>query len=186
METLECIRTRRSIRKFLDKEVPQDIIREILEAARWAPSGGNKQPWRFVVTQDREKIRTFDPYFHQPWVEQAPAVLVACANPHDTWATYDERDDCFVMDTSAAIQNVLLAAHNLGLGAVWILSFSPKAVRKALGIPPHIRVLSIIPLGYYDRDDETEFAGKKVSNKGSLPRRPAEEIFFIEEYGAPL
>ncbi len=186
METLECIRTRRSIRKFLDRDVPQDVMRQIVEAARWAPSGGNRQPWRFVVTKDREKIKTFDPRFHQPWVEQAPAVLVACANPHDTWARYDEQDDCFILDTAAAIQNVLLAIHDLGLGAVWILSSSPRAVRKALGIPPHIRILSIIPFGYYEKEGETEFAGRAVKNEGARSRRPAEEIFFIEEYGSPL
>jgi len=186
METLECIKTRRSVRKFLDKEVPQDVLREILKAARWAPSAGNRQPWRFVVTQDREKIRTFDPYFHQPWVEQAPAVLVACVNPHDTWATYDERDDCFVLDTAAAIQNVLLAIHDFGLGAVWVLSFSPRAVRKALDVPPHIRILSIIPFGYYEKEGEIEFEGRTASNKADRFRRPAEEIFFFEEYGSPL
>jgi len=186
METLECIKTRRSIRKFLDKEVPQDVVRKILEASRWAPSGGNRQPWRFILTQDPEKIKTFDPYFHQPWVEQAPAVLVACANPHDTWATYDERDDCFMLDTAAAIQNILLAIHDLGLGAVWILSFSPRAVRKALDVPPHIRILSIVPFGYYELAGEIEFRGGTVSNKAEPFRRPAEEIFFFEEYGVPL
>lgn len=186
METIECIKTRRSIRKFVDKEVPQEVIRDILEAARWAPSGGNKQPWRFVVTQDRAKIKTFDPYFNQPWVKEAPAVIVACANPHDTWATYDERDECYVLDTAAAIQNVLLAIHDLGLGAVWILSFSPRAVRKALNIPPHILILSIIPFGYYEKGAKVEYEGRTAQNEGEMQRRPVEETSFIEEYGAPL
>ncbi|MCD6326056.1 nitroreductase family protein [bacterium] len=186
METLDCIKGRRSIRRFAHQDVLQEEIREILEAARWAPSGGNRQPWRFVVTFDRDKIKTFDPYFHQPWVEQAPCVIVACANPHDTWARYDERDDCFVMDISAAVQNILLAAHAMGLGTVWVLSFSPRVVRKALGIPPHIRILSIIPIGHYKRDAEVEYGGMTARNDAKRMRRPSEEIFFFEEYGSPL
>jgi len=186
METLDCIKTRRSVRKFLKKEIPQETIATILEAARWAPSGGNRQPWRFVVTQDSEKIASFDPYAHQPWVEQAPAVIVACANPHDTWERYDESDDCFIMDTAAAIQNILLAAHDLGLGAVWILTFSQRAVRKALDIPPHIRILSIIPFGYFESRGEIEYGGEVARNDGPRRRRPSEEIFFTGQYGSPL
>ena len=60
------------------------------------------------------------PYGHQPCVENAPYVIVACVDPHDTWEKYDEDDDCYILDTAAAIQNILLAAHDQGLGAVWI------------------------------------------------------------------
>ena len=92
METLEAIHTRKSVRKFLDKKISDDVIRKILEAAIRAPSAGNRQPWRFLVVTDRDKIKKFDPYDHQPWVENAPAVIVACANPHDTWEKYDEEE----------------------------------------------------------------------------------------------
>jgi len=82
METLDAIHTRRSVRQFTDRPVPTDILREILKAGVRAPNAGNRQPWRFVVVTDREKIRQFDPVYHQACVEKAPGVIVACADPH--------------------------------------------------------------------------------------------------------
>ena len=116
METLESIHTRKSIRKFLDQDIPVDVIAKILEAGIRAPSGGNRQPWRFVVCTDREKIKRFDPYGHQECVEQAPAVIVACANPHDTWLKYDEEDECYILDTAAADPEHLAGDPRPGAG----------------------------------------------------------------------
>ena len=132
MENLEAIFTRKSVRQFTDEEIPLDVIRRIVQAGVRAPNGGNRQPWRFVVVTDREKIRQFDPYAHQACVERAPAVIVACADPHDTWSRYDENDQCWLLDTCAAIENMLLAIHDLGLGAVWVITFSKRKVRELL------------------------------------------------------
>ena len=178
MQTLEAIHTRRSVRKFLDKAIPLDVMRKILEAAIWAPSGGNRQPWRFVVVTDKEKIKKFDPYDHQPWVENAPAVIVACADPHDTWEKYDEEDDCYVLDTAAAIQNILLAIHDMGLGAVWVLTCSKRDIRKLLDIPLHWQIVSIIPFGYCD-DREPIDAAKRS-------RRPLSEVAFVDSVANPI
>jgi len=90
METLEAIRTRRGIRRFLDKKIDFDILKQILEAGIRAPSGCNAQPWRFIVTTDKEKMKHFDPIQHQSWVESPPAMIVACVNPHDTFEKQDE------------------------------------------------------------------------------------------------
>lgn len=176
METLEAIRTRKSIRNFLDNPVPLDLIRQILEAGARAPSGGNKQPWRFVVVTDRKKIQNFDPHYHQPAVENAPAVIVVCANPHDTWERYDEDDMCYKLDTAAAIQNILLAMHDLGLGAVWVISCSKKVIRRLVGIPLHWEIISIIPCGYYEPDD----------NPGKTTRKPLAEVAFLDSIEIPF
>jgi nitroreductase len=178
METLRAIRTRRSIRKFLDREISQDTIRQVLEAGIRAPSGGNRQPWRFVVVTDRAKIGQFDPVEHQTCVEKAPAVIVVCANPHDTWEKYDEQDDCWLLDTAAAIQNMLLAIHDLGLGAVWVLSCGMHNIRKLLGIPLHWRIVSIIPFGYYDPHDR--------ANAVTRARKPVSEVAFLESADRPM
>ena len=178
METLEAIHTRKSIRKFLDKEIPVDVIRKILEAAIKAPSAGNRQPWRFLVVTDREKIKKFDPYDHQSWVENAPAVIVACANPHNTWEKYDEEDDCYILDTSAAIQNILLAIHDMGLGGVWVLTCSKRDIRKLLDIPLHWQIISIIPFGYYD---ETEPLNAKRRS-----RKPLSKVTFLNSVDNPI
>lgn len=178
METLKAINTRKSIRKFLDKEIPLDVIRKILEVGIRAPSGGNRQPWRFVVCTDREKIKQFDPYAHQACVEEAPAVIVACANPHDTWEKYDEMDECYILDTAAAIENILLAIHDLGLGGVWVLTCSPRDIRKLLSIPPHWKIISIIPFGYYDPNDPV--------NVPTRSRKPLKEIAFLNGLNQPI
>jgi len=178
VETLQAIHTRKSIRKFLDKGIPLDVMRTILEAGIRAPSGGNRQPWRFLVVTDREKIRQFDPYDHQPWVENAPAVIVVCANPHDTWEKYDEEDDCYVLDTAAAIQNMLLAIHDLGLGGVWVLTCSKRDIRRLLNIPLHWRIISIIPFGYYDAEEPI--------NAQQRSRKPLSEVAFLDNVGTPF
>ncbi len=178
METLKAIHTRKSIRKFLDREIPPEVIRQVLQAGIRAPSGGNRQPWRFVVVTDRSKISQFDRHEHQTWVEQAPAVIVACANPHDTWEKYDERDDCWLLDVAAAVQNMLLAIHDLGLGAVWVLSCGMHDIRRELNIPLHWRIVSIIPFGYYDETDP--------ANAGARPRRSLSEVAYLGSADRPF
>jgi nitroreductase len=132
------------------------------------------QPWRFVVVTDPAKIREFDPYANQACVRKAPAVLVACADPHDTWSRYDENDPCWLLDTCAAIENILLALHDVGLGGVWVFTFSKSVVRKLVGIPPHWQIVSIVPFGY---------------PKGKTPpvsRRPLAEVAFLEDLDHPI
>jgi len=174
METLEAIHSRRSVRKFEDREIPLDVSREILEAGIRAPNGGNCQPWRFVVVTDREKIRRFDPIAHQACVERAPAVIVACADPHDTWDRYDENDQCWLLDTCAAIQNMLLAIHDKGLGGVWVITFSKHVVRELAGIPRHWQIVSIVPFGYP--------AGEAPLSS----RRPLSEVAFLQSPETPI
>ena len=174
MNTLEAISTRTSVRKFLDKEIPLEIIKTILEAGIKAPSGGNRQPWRFVVVTDKDKIKNFEPEDHQPCVEEAPAVIVACTNPHDTWETYDENDQCYILDTAASIQNMLLAIHDQGLGGVWIVSFSKREVRKQLNIPLHWQIVSIIPFGY------------PAENNAARPRKKLENVAYLNDINCPI
>jgi nitroreductase len=176
MDALEAIVTRRSIRTFLDRQVPAEVIWRILGAGLRAPSAGNRQPWRFIVVTDREKMRLFDPQYHQACVESAAAIIVVCTDPHDTWERYDEHADYHVLDAAAAIENMLLAIHALGLGAVWVGAFSPRATRKALNIPAHWRIVSLVPMGYYREEDNTDRA----------PRRRLEEIAFFNDAATPF
>jgi nitroreductase len=178
MDTLDTIRTRKSIREFEDREIPQNIIKEILHAAQHAPSGGNRQPWRFIVVTDPLKIKQFDDKYNQPWVKNAPAVIVACADPHDTWEKYDEDDHCYMLDTAAAIQNLILAIHDQGLGAVWVLSCSKHKIRKLLNIPLHWQIISIIPFGYPNLESRV--------NRGRRSRKPLSEIAFLESVETPF
>ena len=179
METFEALMTRRSIRSFTDREISHDVIEKLLRAGAQAPSGGNRQPWRFIMVTDSAKIKQFDPDGKwQSFVSSAPAVLVACANPHDTCKRYDENDQCWVLDTSAAIENILIAMHALGLGAVWTLSFSKNVVRKVCSIPKHWQLISIVPFGYYDAEND--------ENKRMRPRRPLKEVAFLNDADTPF
>ena len=182
METMEAIRTRTSVREFTDEAVPVDKITTILEAGIRAPSGGNTQPWRFIVVTDRDKMAQFDPEFHQSWVEQAPAMIVACVDPHDTWQSYDEDDQFYWFDIAAAIENMLLAIHDLGLGGVWVLSCSKKIIRRLLEIPKHWQIASIIPFGYVKPDDKED----KPGEANITPRKPLTEVAFLNNAKTPF
>ncbi len=148
MELLEAIHTRRSIRKYLNKPVPEEMIETILHAAMAAPSAGNQQPWHFVVITDRARldaIPTFHPY--SKMVMQAPAAILVCGDPDGKkWPTFWDQD------TSAATQNMLLAARGLGLGTVWVGIYPEKdrmeGFRKLLGIPENIIPFSLVPVGW--------------------------------------
>jgi len=175
MDVLDALMTRQSIRKFSDREIPEEMIRTILRAGIKAPSGGNRQPWRFIVVTDREKIKQFDPEEHQPWVENAPAVIVVCANPHDTWEKYGEDDQCYILDTAAAIENLLLAIHGLGLGGVWILTCGKRTIRNLLQIPKHWQIISIVPFGY------CEGAPKKMRSRKALS-----DVAFFNDAQTPF
>jgi nitroreductase len=156
MELLEAIHTRRSVRKYLDSPVPEEMIETILRAAMAAPSAGNQQPWHFVVITDkarREAIPSFHPY--SKMVPQAPVSILVCGDPTGKkWPTF------WSQDCSAATQNMLLAARDLGLGSVWVGIYPEQdrmdGFRKLFAIPEHIIPFSLIPLGWSD----TEFEAK--------------------------
>ena len=185
MNILQFIKSRRSIRKFFDKSIEPEKIAIILEAGRWAPSAGNCQPWRFLVITDEKKIKNLDPLFHQPWVEKAPLVIVVLAVPADSKKRYGKGSNYYIMDCSAAIQNMLLMAHGLGLGAVWVGAFSKKAVREQLDIPDIYEVFALIPMGYYSNEDSVKFDGGIFSNRERSRRKNLNEIAFAEDLDNP-
>jgi nitroreductase len=145
---MDIILTRRSIRKYKQKEVPETVMYELLRAAMNAPSAGNAQPWHFVVIRDRkvlDAIPEFHP--HAQMVKEASVAILVCG---------DSREEKFpgywIQDCSAATQNILLAAHDRGLGAVW-LGIYPRedrveGMRRLVNIPPEVTPLSLIPVGY--------------------------------------
>ncbi len=148
MDALEAILTRRSIRRYTTKSVSDDLIIKLLEAAMAAPSAANEQPWHFVVITDRKtlvQIPTFHPHAHM-LKEAAAAILVA----YDI--ELEGQKGRAVLDCSCASQNMLLAAHALGLGAVWCGIYPVEnrimAARKLLNMPQHVVPVSLISIGY--------------------------------------
>lgn len=148
MEALECIASRRSIRRYEPRPVDEELVEALLAAAMAAPSAGNQQPWRFVVVRSRETLMRMTST--SPYAEMLPEAGLAIVICGDT--TNLRHPDMWQHDCAAATQNLLLAAHALGLGAVW-LGYYPHTERSGplaelLGIPEHVLPLSVVSVGH--------------------------------------
>jgi len=156
MELYEAITTRRSVRSFQPGEVTDATVEKLLRAAMLAPSAANQQPWKFIVVRDRTKrdgIPLFQPYCKM--VTQVGVASIVCADPTGKkWA------ELWPQDCSAAVQNLLLAARDEGLGAVWTgvypLEDRMAGCRKLFDIPDHVFPFAVIPIGH-PRDPGTAF-----------------------------
>lgn len=157
MQLFNVIESRRSIRDFQDKEIPDEMLHEVIKAAMLAPSAGNQQPWHFIIVRDRLKMKavpSFHPYAKM--VPKAPAAILICGNPEGIkWPTF------WPQDCSAATQNLLLAARAIGLGTVWAGIYPEQerieGARKLFGIPESVIPFAIVPIGWPD----TEFKAMK-------------------------
>ena len=156
---------RRSIRKYTDQEVSDEHIRALLEAAYWAPRVNER--WRYIIVRDPGTKRSFGAQEH---VVAAPVNIVVCIDLRG--ASQRDRELYAMQEASAAIQNILLKAHELGLGACWNGSFDDDKVKQALGLPEEVRPIAIISLGHPAEKKE----------KG-LRRKKLEEIVFWERWG---
>ncbi|MFQ6081449.1 MAG: nitroreductase family protein [Candidatus Bathyarchaeia archaeon] len=172
MEVFEAIKNRRSVRKYKAKPVPDEFIEKILEAGRWAPTGGNIQPWKFIIVEDPkilDMIRKVSPGY----LGVAPFAIVVCSDRERAYKIGGKlgRDYLCIADCAMAVENMLLAAHALGLGACPVKSFSPVALKEILEIPRGIEPELIVIVGY---------PNKKPSRP---PRFSLEEITYINKYG---
>jgi nitroreductase len=167
---LDTIKSRRSVRKFLPLPVEDSIIRDILEAGRWAPSGLNNQPWRFVVIRDESTANSLAECTKYGHIIRNAQLLIAVFL--DRNAMYDYIKDS--QACGAAIQNMLLAAHDSGLGAVWLGEILNKKeeVGHILKAPESLELMAVIAIGYPDGDTDA-----------SSNRRELSEIAFLEQYG---
>ena len=160
-ETMETILGRRSVRRYQKKDVPDEILTKILEAARWAPSWSNAQPWEFVVVKEKsikEKIQK-NVSSRNPSslaIVNAPILLVVCGQLKKSGYYNDEYPtkfgDWFMFDLGLATENLCLAAHDSGLGTVIVGLFDHDKVGEAIKLPADHEVLVLIPLGYPDQE----------------------------------
>ncbi len=146
---LRILFERRSIRKFLGEEIPEEDLLQMLEAANYAPSAGNLQARDFIIVKDPEKKRRIaDIAYGQEFIAEAPVVVVVCANYGISMSRYGRRGELYaVQDADAATQNLLLAAHALGYGSVWIGAFDERELSKLLELPPYVRPIAVVPIG---------------------------------------
>jgi nitroreductase len=156
MDTIEAIMTRRSIRKYTGERVPAEIVEQILRAGMAAPSAANEQPWHFIVITERKtlaQVPTFHPHAHM--LKEAALAILVC-NDSDLELSKGRG----VLDCSAATQNILLAAHDLGLGAVWVGIFPVEermnGMRKLLNMPSRVVPISLVSIGYMEERPRME------------------------------
>lgn len=174
MDVFEAIKGRRSVRAFTNEPVSDEEVTQLIDAARWAPSAGNIQPWEFVVVRDTEIKRGLSAAaLDQTFIEEASVVIVVCANQMRSGRGYGSRGVNLycLQDTAAATQNMLLAAQALRLATCWVGAFNEEEARKVLKIPNGIRPVAIIPVGHP--------AEKPMARS----RRPLSDIVHQEAFG---
>jgi len=151
MDVLDAIKGRRSIRAFKSKGIPKEIVEKLIDAARWAPSAGNIQPWEFIIVRKPQiKRRLAEAALSQIFIEEAPVVIVVCADENSSSQGYGMRGKTLycLQDTAAAIHNINLAAYSFGLGTCWVGAFREEEAKELLRIPLGVRPVALIPVGY--------------------------------------
>jgi nitroreductase len=172
MDASECIKTRRSVRKFKSTPVPDEIIADIIDCAQKAPSANNTQPWAFIVVRDEHKRKLLSKIQRYcSFIEQAPVCIVACLTPGA-----DDFPPARYLSIACAVENILLCAHSYGLASCWTYVKNLKdpsveeQAREILNIPKDVEVVCMLPIGYSDQ---------KISGRNIKKR---EEILHNEQW----
>jgi nitroreductase len=168
---LALLKSRRSIRKYQDRQVPEEAIRQILEAGRWAPSASNRQPWHFIVIQQpeiRQAVAEHAAYFFIRWahVEDAPVIIALCGEAGNRIYRQFLHEDIGIAGTQ-----MMLQAAALGLGTCWIGGLDRKAMGDVLKLPDTVELVGLLTLGYPDESPEPP------------ARKPLERIVHYEVFG---
>jgi nitroreductase len=177
MEVFESIIKRQSVRMYDKKDVPNELIGQLIEAAVNAPSAGNIEPWEFIIVKEKNiKKELAIAALKQRHVEEAPVIIIVCGNLEKSADKYGERGKTLycIQDTAAAIENILLTATSLGLGTCWIGAFEENKVKSILSIPEKLKPMAIITVG---------FPVPYVKSTKPL-RKPFENITYLDKYGA--
>ena len=173
MEFYEVVRTRRSIRAYRPDPIPEDAFNRVLEATRVAPSGSNRQPWRFIIVKDEGlKRRLAAACGNQGFIAEAPVVVVACGFDINYNRGGYMGEMSMLVDVSIAFTHLILAARAEGLGTCWIGAFDNDEVKEILEIPEDVNVVAVTPLGYLE-DDRFPEPG---------PRKPLTEIVTTDRF----
>ena len=174
MDTEECIKTRADVREYKDQPVKAEALDKILEAGIQAPSSGNVQDWRFIVVRNGEmKARVSEAALNQEFIRDAPLVIVVCSDQDSVAGAYGGRGVNLysIQNTACAIENMVLAAWNQGIGSCWVGAFNEVELKKILNVPINVRPMAIITFGYPARPPKKH------------PRKPAGDVTYLEEYG---
>ncbi len=162
MDFLELAKKRYSVRAYKPDPVEDDKLQNVLEAARLAPTACNIQPFQFIVIHTKGKEAELRRIYSASWFVQAPIVIAACGIPSESWRRRDGKNYCDI-DVTIAMDHLILAATELGLGTCWIGAFNPDAAREVLGLPDNVEPVAFTPLGY--PADQSGYKSRKSLNE---------------------
>lgn len=171
MEFKSLITTRYSVRKYKPERLSEELLNEVLEAGRMAPTAVNYQPFVFIVINDPEKLKALYEAYPREWFAKAPQVIVICSDHSASWKRGHDGKDHADIDVAIATDHMTLRATELGLGTCWVCNFDPPKVSKALNLPGHIEPTVLLPIG---RPEEVEAPIKK--------RKPLSELVRFNGY----
>ena len=165
MEVFECVSTLSSIRSFYDKVVDKEIVRKVIEAGRLAPSAHNDQPWEFILITEKDKLRKMADYcISGKFISEVAFAVVVLSDPASKWHE---------IDTTRAVQNMVLTAWSFKLGSCWIGRLDTKGLKNYLEIPEKWNVLTVLPFGYFN---------EKIMTTSKFRKAPV-DIFHLNAYG---
>ena len=170
MEFQELIRQRYSVRAYRPDPVPDDLLRDVLEAARLAPTAHNNQPFRLVVMHTAGRYDDLRPIYLREWFLQAPLLICICGLAEQAWVRRQDGRSYLDIDIGIVFDHLTLAATAHGLGTCWIAAFDADAARQALRLPPEIEPIAFTPLGY------------PADARRAKQRRPLEELVHWETW----
>lgn len=165
MDVFECVSTLSSVRNYVDKNVSDEVIMNILEAGRLAPSAHNDQPWEFILLKGREKINRISQYcLSGRFVSDSDFAVVVLTDKRSKW---------YEIDGTRAVQNMAITAWSFGIGTCWIGRIDREGLASYLNTPDRWHVLTVLPFGYYD---QRILRARKI-------RKSKNEVFHFNEYG---
>ena len=179
MDTLQAIKTRRSVRSYSSRPIPDDVMSRMRQALRYAPSACNFQPWRFIFVTDpdlrKEVARASN---DQLWLADAPVIVAGCGLPEHAFKNMGGYGNSADLDVTIALDHLTLAAVAEGLGTCWIGAFNEVEVKRLLEVPAHAKVVAMTPLGY--PADPSLIAPLSEGD-----RKVESDLFSTDRYGRP-
>ena len=168
MDVFECVSTLSSIRVYDDRDADMETIRRVAEAGRLAPSAHNDQPWEFIIINEKERLREMAKYcISGSFIIQVSFAIVVLTDPRSKWRE---------IDTTRAVQNMVLTAWSMKLGSCWIGRINQEGLKNYLNIPARWDVLTVLPFGYFN---------DKIVPRSKIRKSP-EEVFHLNEYGTKI
>ena len=148
MDLLNIVKLRKSERNFSNKKVHRELLLEILEAGRLAPSACNNQPWKFIVVDEPDILQKLHKAYPRDWFATAQCVIVFCGNSDEAWVRPLDGKNHRDIDVSIAVTHISLMATSKGLGTCWVCNFNPEIVREMLQLPKNLEPVVLLPIGY--------------------------------------